>query len=42
MTPSNDRSLHLHVSRGHALRDVAVVAAMLLVVLAFVTQAVRI
>ncbi len=41
MHSTNDRSLRLPVTRGHALRDVAFVASMLLVVAAFVTHAIR-
>jgi hypothetical protein len=42
MTPSTTTTLHLPQPRGHALRDVGFLATLVLVIAAFVVQAIRI
>jgi hypothetical protein len=41
MTRNGSNTLHLALPRRHALRDVGVIAAMVLVIAAFVAQAIR-
>jgi len=41
MNGQNEISLHLPAPRGHALRDVALMATLLLAIAAFVAQSVQ-